>query len=75
MNSSQKGDWAQIDGVTGVVTVRSPFALKFSTAKKHSVSIPSAKIIAAQIHIYSKEVKGLHTFLHTSITAGHDVRW
>jgi len=75
MNSCQKGEWVKIDDSLGEVIERSPFAVKLLTSKKVIVSIPNAKIIATQIHNYSRAMGDQRTHLHTSISIGYDVKW
>jgi len=74
MHAFEKGDWVEIDGVTGQVTEMGAFAVSLSSYKKEAIKIPNTKVLSAAIYNYSgKDRKDVTVY--TEVSIGYDVDW
>lgn len=74
MHAYDKGDWIEIDGITGKIVETGPFAIRLISYKKEDINIPNAKVLSTTIRNYSGKSKS-PMVLHTEVSIGYDVHW
>ncbi len=74
MHAFEKGDWIEIDGVSGQIVGASAFGIRLDSYKEEVINIPNAKVLNAAIRNHSIKNKD-HLILHTEISIGYDVSW
>jgi small-conductance mechanosensitive channel len=74
MHAFEKGDWVEIDGISGQVTVIGAFAISLISYKKETIKIPNSKVLGAAIYNYTGEDKK-HMTIYSEVSIGYDVHW
>ena len=74
MHAFDKGDWVEIDDVSGQITGAGPFAVRISSYRQEAINIPNSKVLSSAIRNYSGRNKQ-EMILHTEVSIGYDVPW
>ena len=74
MHAFEKGDWVEIDGVSGQIVSASAFGIRLDAFKEEVINIPNAKVLSSAIRNHSIKNKE-HLILPTEISIGYDVPW
>ncbi len=74
MHAFEKGDWIEVDGISGQIVGASAFGIRLDSYKEEVINIPNAKVLNAAIRNHSIKNKD-HLILHTEISIGYDVSW
>ncbi len=74
MHAFEKGDWIEIDGISGQIVGVSAFGIRLDSYKEEVINIPNAKVLNTAIRNHSIKNKD-HLILHTEISIGYDVSW
>jgi len=74
MHAFEKGDWVDIDGISGKITNIGTFAIRLDSYKEEAINIPNSKVLSTAIRNYSGKNKQ-QMILHTEVSIGYDVAW
>lgn len=72
MHAFDKGNWVEIDGISGQIKATGPFAIRLKSYKEEAINIPNSKVLSSAIRNFSKEGdKGM--LIYTEVSIGYDV--
>jgi len=74
MHAFSKGDWVEINGVSGQVVGAGAFAVRMISYKEEEISIPNSKALGSAIRNFSSSRKE-RMMIHTEVSIGYDVPW
>ncbi len=74
MHAFDKGDWVEIDGITGKVIAMGAFAIRIQSYKKETINIPNSKVLGSAIRNYSGKNKQ-DMIVYTEVSISYDVPW
>ncbi|HTP49620.1 MAG TPA: mechanosensitive ion channel family protein [Anaeromyxobacteraceae bacterium] len=69
------GDFVRIADATGTVAQHNMLAVKLTTIRNETVTIPASMVLANQILNYSDEARSAGVAIATSVTIGYDTPW
>lgn len=74
MHAFDKGDWVEIDGVSGQIVTSGTYAIRLNSYKGEAINIPNSKALGSVIRNFSgKNQRKL--IIHTEVSIGYDVPW
>lgn len=74
MHAFDKGDWVDIDGISGQIIATGAFAIRLNSYKQEVINVPNSKVLGSAIRNYSgKNMQQL--IIHTEVSIGYDVPW